>query len=108
MTQELRHHFYNGRAVEGKSGRFGDVYNPNTGEIQARVAFSSSSEVRAAVEGAKSAFSIWSATNPQRRARVMFKFKELLEQNMDGLAHTLSMEHGKVIADAKGEDELVY
>ena len=103
MTQELRHHFYNGRAVEGTSGRFGDIYNPNTGEIQARVAFASSSEVRAAVEAAQSAFPIWSAINPQRRARVMFKFKELLEQNMDELAHTLSMEHGKVIADAKGD-----
>jgi malonate-semialdehyde dehydrogenase (acetylating)/methylmalonate-semialdehyde dehydrogenase len=96
-------HFIDGQLVKGASGRFSDVFNPATGEIQARVALASRAEMRKAVEGAAKAFPAWSAVNPQRRARVMFNFKALLEQNMDQLARILSDEHGKVIADSKGD-----
>src|SRR5579862_6496040 len=75
-------HFINGKAVEGTSGRFGDIYNPSTGEVQARVALASKAEMRQAVEVAKKAFVEWRAVNPQRRARVMFNFKALVEKHM--------------------------
>jgi len=95
-------HLINGKAVAG-GARQGDVYNPNTGQVQAKVAFSTAKDVDSAVQAAAKAFPAWAATNPQRRARVMFAFKALVEQNMDELAHILSSEHGKVIADAKGD-----
>ena len=95
-------HLINGKAVTG-GARQGDVYNPNTGQVQAKVAFSTAKDVDAAVQAAAKAFPAWAATNPQRRARVMFAFKALVEKNMDELAHILSSEHGKVIADAKGD-----
>jgi malonate-semialdehyde dehydrogenase (acetylating)/methylmalonate-semialdehyde dehydrogenase len=97
------HHFINGKAAPGGSNRFGDVYDPNTGEIQAKVALASVKEMDEAVAIAKAAQPDWAAVNPQRRARVMFKFKQLLEENMDELAVLLSTEHGKVVADAKGD-----
>ncbi|WP_440958570.1 CoA-acylating methylmalonate-semialdehyde dehydrogenase [Oceanicaulis sp. LC35] len=97
------HHFINGKAVPGASGRFGDVYDPNTGEVQAKVALASVKEMDEAVAIAKAAQPEWAAVNPQRRARVMFKFKQLLEENMDELAVLLASEHGKVVADAKGD-----
>jgi malonate-semialdehyde dehydrogenase (acetylating)/methylmalonate-semialdehyde dehydrogenase len=96
-------HFVGGRAVEGTSGRFGDVFDPNTGQVQARVALATKGELDAAVANAAAAQPAWAATNPQRRARVMFEFVRLLNANMDELAHLLSSEHGKVIADAKGD-----
>jgi malonate-semialdehyde dehydrogenase (acetylating) / methylmalonate-semialdehyde dehydrogenase len=96
-------HFIAGRHVKGTSGRFGDVFNPATGEVQGKVPFASRAEMRSAVEAAAVAFQQWSAINPQRRARVMFNFKALVEKNMDELAHLLSSEHGKVIADSKGD-----
>ncbi len=96
-------HFINGAQAAGGSARFGEVYNPNTGEVQARVSFATAREVDDAVQAAKAALPGWAATNPQRRARVLFAFKELLEQNMDELAALLSSEHGKVIADSKGD-----
>src|SRR5215471_16100250 len=96
-------HFVGGKLQPGQSGRFGDVFNPATGEIQAKVAFASRAEVRSAVETARRAFGEWSTVNPQRRARVLFNFKALVEKNMDVLAHLLSAEHGKVIADSKGD-----
>jgi malonate-semialdehyde dehydrogenase (acetylating)/methylmalonate-semialdehyde dehydrogenase len=97
------HHFIGGKAVSGSSGRFADIYNPNTGEVQARVALATAAELGAAVDAAKSALPGWASTNPQRRARVMFEFKRLVEANMNDLAHLLSSEHGKVIADSKGD-----
>ena len=97
------HHFLNGKSVPGTSGRFGDVYDPNTGQIQARVALASVSEVDQAVQQAVKAQAGWAQMNPQRRARVMFALKGLIEANMDEMAHLLSSEHGKVIADAKGD-----
>jgi malonate-semialdehyde dehydrogenase (acetylating)/methylmalonate-semialdehyde dehydrogenase len=96
-------HFVGGRRVRGQSGRSGDVFNPATGEVQAKVGFASRAELRAAVENSKKAFLEWSTINPQRRARVLFNFKALVEKNMDELAHMLSSEHGKVIADSKGD-----
>src|ERR1043166_9545531 len=96
-------HFIAGKHVKGASGRFGDVFNPATGEVQGKVAFASKGEVRKAVEAALKAFPEWSSVNPQRRARVMFIFKALVEKNMDELARMLSSEHGKVIADSKGD-----
>jgi malonate-semialdehyde dehydrogenase (acetylating)/methylmalonate-semialdehyde dehydrogenase len=97
------HHFVNGQALVGKSGRFGDVFNPNTGEVQARVQFATDAEMDLAVQAAAKAQIGWAATNPQRRARVMFEFKRLLELHMNELAELLSSEHGKVIADSKGD-----
>ncbi|MDG2523461.1 CoA-acylating methylmalonate-semialdehyde dehydrogenase [Caulobacter segnis] len=97
------HHFVNGQAFEGASGRFGDVFSPNTGEIQARVQLATPAELDAAVQAAVAAQRVWSTVNPQRRARVMFEFKRLVEANMGQLAELLSSEHGKVIADSKGD-----
>jgi malonate-semialdehyde dehydrogenase (acetylating)/methylmalonate-semialdehyde dehydrogenase len=99
----LIHHFINGAAAPGASGHFGDVFNPNTGEVQARVALASDAELDAAVQAAAAAQVGWAATNPQRRARVMFEFKRLIERDMNALAEILSSEHGKVIADSKGD-----
>ncbi len=96
-------HFVNGQALIGASGRYGDVFNPNTGEVQARVQFASDAEIDAAVQAAAKAQIGWAATNPQRRARVMFEFKRLIERDMNALAEILSSEHGKVIADSKGD-----
>lgn len=96
-------HFIGGQHIEGQSGRFGDIYNPNTGDVQAQVALASEAEMGQAIQAAAAAFPGWAATNPQRRARVMFEFKRLLEANMDELAELLSSEHGKVIADSRGD-----
>lgn len=96
-------HFIGGKTVSGTSGRFGDVFNPSTGEVQAKVALASKAEVEAAIANAQAAQPAWAATNPQRRARVMFKFLELIQKEMDSLAALLSSEHGKVISDAKGD-----
>ena len=100
------HHFIAGRSQAGTSGRFGEVFDPNLGEIQARVALASPQELDAAVQAALSAQPAWAAVNPQRRARVMFDFKRLVEARMDELAELLSSEHGKVIADSKGDIQL--
>jgi malonate-semialdehyde dehydrogenase (acetylating)/methylmalonate-semialdehyde dehydrogenase len=97
------HHFVNGKAVEGKSGRFGDIFDPNTGEVQAKVAFATTAEVDAAVQAAAKAQAQWALVNPQRRARVMFEFKRLVEARINELAELLSSEHGKVVADSKGD-----
>ena len=97
------HHYINGREVAGTSGRYGDVYNPALGEVAGRVAFASTDDVSQAVAAAQSAFPGWAATPPLRRARVMFKFKELVERDHDKLARLISSEHGKVVSDARGE-----
>jgi len=97
------HHFINGAAVPGRSGRQGDVFNPATGEVQARVDFASADEVREGIAVAQKALPGWAAKPPLQRARVMFRYKELLEKNMDRIAGILTEEHGKVFSDAKGE-----
>ena len=96
-------HFIGGKQTKGTSGRSGDVFNPNTGEVQAKVALASQAETEAAIANAAAAQPEWAATNPQRRARVMFKFLELIQKEYDDLARLLSSEHGKVFADAKGD-----
>src|SRR3954465_4490914 len=96
-------HFIGGREVNGASGRFADVFEPMTGEVQAKVALASKAELRAAVENAKAAQPEWGATNPQRRARIMMKFLELAQRDYDKLAELLAREHGKTVPDAKGD-----
>ena len=96
-------HFVGGQKVAGTSGRFGDIFDPNTGVVQARVPLATPAELDHAVQTAAAAQEKWAGVNPQRRARVMFEFKRLVEANMDELAELLSSEHGKVIADARGD-----
>ena len=95
--------YINGDYIKGSSGRFADVYNPATGEVQAKVPLASEEEMHAAVEIAQSVQPAWAAVNPQRRARVMMKFVDLLNRDMDKLAESLSAEHGKTFPDAKGD-----
>ena len=96
-------HFIGGKRVAGRSGRFADVFNPSTGAVQARVALADASELREAVENARAAQVEWAATNPQRRARVLMKFLELVHKEYQSLAELLSSEHGKTVSDAKGD-----
>ena len=96
-------HWINGQLVAGTSGRFADVFNPATGEVQARVALASKAELDKATADAARAQVKWGATNPQRRARVMMAMVGLLNRDMDKLAEALSSEHGKTIPDAKGD-----
>ena len=97
------HHFIGGASAPGTSGNWSDVFDPNTGTVQARVQLATVAEVDAAIASAAAAQPAWAATNPQRRARVMFDFKRLIERDMNSLAELLSAEHGKVIADSKGD-----
>jgi malonate-semialdehyde dehydrogenase (acetylating) / methylmalonate-semialdehyde dehydrogenase len=99
-------HFIGGSSVasgERPDGRNAEVFDPNQGQVQAHVRLGTSADLQRAVDAANAALPPWAATNPQRRARVMFRFKELVEANMDKLAHALSSEHGKVLADARGD-----
>ena len=102
MAQELTH-FIGGKKVKGTSGRFGNVFWPMTGEVAARVPLASTAEVDAAVQNARAAQPAWAAVNPQRRARVLAKFVDLLNRDMDKLADVLAREHGKTVPDAKGD-----
>jgi malonate-semialdehyde dehydrogenase (acetylating)/methylmalonate-semialdehyde dehydrogenase len=95
-------HFIAGTAVEDRA-RVGDVFDPNTGRVQAQVDLGTAATVDRAAKAAEQAFFGWAATNPQRRARVLFNFKALIEKDLDALARLLSSEHGKVVADAKGD-----
>jgi malonate-semialdehyde dehydrogenase (acetylating)/methylmalonate-semialdehyde dehydrogenase len=96
-------HFIGGKSVAGTSGRTADVYQPMDGTVRAKVALAAKSDVRAAVESGLKAQPAWAATNPQRRARVMMKMVNLINRDMDKLADCLAREHGKTIADAKGD-----
>ncbi|HEX9193581.1 MAG TPA: CoA-acylating methylmalonate-semialdehyde dehydrogenase, partial [Burkholderiales bacterium] len=95
-------HFIGGKHVPGESGRFGDVFNPTVGALAAKAPLASKAEVERAIANAREAFTGWSETSPVTRARVMFRFKELIERHMDELALLISNEHGKVLSDAKG------
>ena len=97
------HHFISGAHTAGSDTRTGNIFDPGTGQVQAQVCMGTAADLDEAVQAALAAQPEWAATNPQRRARVMFRFKELLEANMDELAELLSSEHGKVIADSKGD-----
>jgi malonate-semialdehyde dehydrogenase (acetylating)/methylmalonate-semialdehyde dehydrogenase len=96
-------HYIQGQARDGSSGRYGDVFDPATGQVQAQVALASTADVTAAVDAAQAAFPAWAATTPLNRARVLFKYKQLLEQHADEIAACITSEHGKVLADARGE-----
>jgi malonate-semialdehyde dehydrogenase (acetylating)/methylmalonate-semialdehyde dehydrogenase len=100
--QELTH-YIGGAHVNGTSGRFADVYNPATGEVQAKVPLANADEMAKAVDIAAKAQPAWAAVNPQRRARVRMKFVDLLNREMDKLAEALSREHGKTLPDAAGD-----
>ncbi|MGX9713892.1 CoA-acylating methylmalonate-semialdehyde dehydrogenase [Janthinobacterium lividum] len=103
MTMQQIGHFIGGNPMASRSERMSDVFNPATGAVTAKVALATPSELNAAVAAAHAAFPAWSQTSPLRRARVMFKFKELLEEHSDQLAALITAEHGKVFTDAKGE-----
>jgi malonate-semialdehyde dehydrogenase (acetylating)/methylmalonate-semialdehyde dehydrogenase len=96
-------HYIGGKHRDGTSGRWGDVFNPATGERSRRVALAAAAEVDAAVKSAAAAFPGWAATPPLTRARILFKFLELLHRDEDAIAHLITSEHGKVLSDAKGE-----
>ncbi len=96
-------HFVNGRRVPGTSGSFGVVFDPAIGAVSARVPLASAAETSAVVDAARAAFPAWAATPPLQRARVLFKFKEAIERNIDELARIITSEHGKVLSDARGE-----
>ena len=96
-------HWINGKLVAGTSGRFADIMNPATGEVQARVALATVAELNAAIADAAKAQVGWAATNPQRRARVMMAFGALINKHMDKLAELVSVEHGKTLPDARGD-----
>ncbi|MCW5698663.1 MAG: CoA-acylating methylmalonate-semialdehyde dehydrogenase [Rhodospirillales bacterium] len=96
------HHFVGGRQVTGESGRFGDIFNPATGEVRARLPLASAREVAAVVDVAHAAFPAWAATPPLTRARILFRFKALLEAHADELIDLIIADHGKVRGDARG------
>jgi len=102
MTKTIGH-FIGGKHVDGTSGRFADIFNPNTGEVQSKVALASKAELAAAVANAKAAQPGWAAKNPQVRARVFMKFIDLLHKHKDELSELLSMEHGKTLPDSAGD-----
>ena len=103
MTATPIAHFISGRKVSGSAARAQDVFNPATGAVTGRVNLANIQDVDQAVASAQAAFPAWSDTPPLRRARVMFKFLELLNLHRDKLAHMITAEHGKVFTDAQGE-----
>ena len=101
MTEKL-YHFIGGERVDGTSSRFGDVFNPATGEVESQVPLANANDVDQAVQSGMAAFQVWSKMSAPRRSQVMFNFRELLIGSMDELAAIVGKEHGKTIADAKG------
>jgi len=95
-------HLINGKVVEDTK-RTQEVYNPSTGEVTKQVALASKATVEEAIAAAAAAYPAWRDTPPLKRARVMFKFKELLEQNAEKIALMIGEEHGKIVHDALGE-----
>lgn len=100
--KETVKHYIDGAYIEGTSGRFGDIYDPSQGVVTRQVALASKQEVEDAIASAHAAFPAWAATPPGRRAQVMFRFRELIRENMQELAVLLSEEHGKTVDDATG------
>jgi malonate-semialdehyde dehydrogenase (acetylating)/methylmalonate-semialdehyde dehydrogenase len=103
MTQNMIAHYINGQMTAGESSRQQEVFNPATGQVSGQVALASRADVATAVAAAKAAFPAWADTPPIRRARVLFKFLELLNAHKDELARAITLEHGKVFTDAQGE-----
>src|ERR1700682_1784214 len=102
MTTQISH-FIDGHRTAGQSGRTAEVMDPNTGQVAARVPMASAADVDAAVSRALEAQKDWAAFNPQRRARVLMRFVDLVNRNIDELAELLSLEHGKTVADSRGD-----
>ncbi|MGL5500681.1 MAG: aldehyde dehydrogenase family protein, partial [Plesiomonas shigelloides] len=100
---DIVHNFIGGQLTASRSERLAPVFNPALGEPVRQVALSTVAEVEHAISVADAAFPAWSRTPPLRRARVMFRFKALLEQHKDRLARLISEEHGKILSDAHGE-----
>jgi len=96
-------HWISGSRVEGSSGRFADVFHPASGQVQARVPLADNAEIDRAVVAAAAAFPAWSSQPPLRRARVLFRFREIFESRIDEVAALINREHGKVLSDAQGE-----
>ena len=103
MTNATIQHYINGEISLGTSSQSQDVFNPATGQVTGRVVLAGREDVDAAVAAADAAFPAWADTPPIRRARVMFKFLELLNTHKDDLARAITAEHGKVFTDAQGE-----
>ena len=101
-VKEVVGHYIGGQTISGSSGRFGDVYNPATGDVARTVALASADEVRRAIDNAAEALVGWAEVPPARRVQVLYRYRELLIQNIDELARLLSSEHGKTVEDAKG------
>jgi malonate-semialdehyde dehydrogenase (acetylating)/methylmalonate-semialdehyde dehydrogenase len=101
MLRDIDH--FNGGESYSSGDRTSDVFDPNRGGVQAKVKLGTAADLQKAVDAAKAAQPAWAAVNPQRRARIMFKYRELIEAHMDELAELLSSEHGKVIADSRGD-----
>src|SRR3954465_11639137 len=93
-------HWIGGRSVAGSAGRVGEVFNPSLGVVTGRVALASEAEVNAAVSAARGGFPAWAATPALKRARVLFRFKEILETRRAELARLIAAEHGKLVSDA--------
>jgi malonate-semialdehyde dehydrogenase (acetylating) / methylmalonate-semialdehyde dehydrogenase len=102
VTETLAH-FIGGKRTEGTSSAAAEVFDPSTGAVQAHVRLASADDVRAAVDNAAAAQPAWAATNPQRRARVLMRFLDIANREIDSLAELLSSEHGKTLADARGD-----
>ena len=102
MLKEITHHV-GGRQVAGRNGRTSSVFNPATGEVIGTVSLASTDEVREAVAVARKALPGWAATTPLRRSRILNRFLRILEERIDELAAVITLEHGKVLSDAKGE-----
>ena len=96
-------HFIDGKPIAGSGDRLHDIYDPNTGAGQSRVTLGTTGDLNAAVASAVKAQAVWAQTNPQRRSRILFAYKALVEQHVEELAELLSREHGKVIADSRGD-----
>ncbi|WP_155402398.1 aldehyde dehydrogenase family protein, partial [Ralstonia solanacearum] len=103
VTASVLSHYIGGQRYAGTATRSADVFNPATGAVSAQVLLGGKAEVDAAVAAAHAAAPAWAETSPLKRARILFKFKELLDQNHDALAAAITREHGKVFSDAKGE-----
>jgi len=103
MSQTQIPHYIAGERVSGSHERWGEVFNPASGEVTGRVPLDSRDEIEQAVAAAKAAFPEWAATTPLNRSRVLFRFKQILDARRDELARVITAEHGKVLSDAAGE-----
>ena len=102
MEQKIIDHWINGSLKSSSSDRFGDIFNPATGEVISRLPMGNKKDLEEAVNAAEAAYASWSKTSITKRAQVMFKYKELLESHREELTELITLEHGKVLIDAAG------